>query len=76
MKQMLTKRLFNGSLSQSYTVLIITLKRYLYSTTKTGSVKVVAEYRIAELPPPYNVISERIINALKKVIQADSSQGG
>ena len=43
--------------------------------TKTGSVKVVAEYRTAELPPPDDVISERIINALKKIIHADSSQG-
>ncbi len=42
--------------------------------TKTGSVRVVAEYRKAELPPPDNVISEKIISALKEIIHADSSQ--
>jgi hypothetical protein len=42
---------------------------------KTGSVKVVAEYRKAELPPPDTVISEKIIRTLKEIIHVDSSQG-
>lgn len=43
--------------------------------TKTGGVKVVAEYRKAELPPPDDNISKNIINTLKDIIHVDSSQG-
>lgn len=43
--------------------------------TKTGTVKVVAEYRRAELPPPDEAISENIIGTLKSIIHVDSSQG-
>lgn len=43
--------------------------------TPTGSVKVVAEYRKAELPPPDTVITEKIISAFKEIIHVDSSQG-
>lgn len=42
--------------------------------TKTGSVKVVAEYRKAELPSPDSKIAEEVIAALKEIIHADSSQ--
>ncbi len=42
--------------------------------TKTGSVKVIAEYRRAELPPPDTAISQEVINILKEIIHADSSQ--
>jgi hypothetical protein len=42
--------------------------------SKTGSVKVVAEYRKAELPSPPNSISDKIIGNLKDIIHADSSQ--
>ncbi len=43
--------------------------------TKTGTVKVIAEYRRAELPPPDEAISENIIGTLKSIIHVDSSQG-
>lgn len=42
--------------------------------SQTGSVKVIAEYRKAELPPPSTPISEKIIGDLKEIIHADSSQ--
>lgn len=42
--------------------------------TKTGSVKVIAEYRKAELPPPDTAISQEVINIIKEIIHADSSQ--
>lgn len=43
--------------------------------TKAGSVKVIAEYRKAELPPPDSDIGKEIVSALKKIIHVDSSQG-
>ena len=42
--------------------------------TKAGSVKVVAEYRKAVLPPPDANIGQEIITACKEMIHADSSQ--
>ncbi len=42
--------------------------------TKSGSVKVVAEYRKAELPPPETAVSQEIITTVKEMIHADSSQ--
>ena len=42
---------------------------------KAGTVKVIAEYRKAELPPPDGAISEKIISTLKDIIHVDSSQG-
>lgn len=43
--------------------------------TKTGPVKVVAEYRKSELPPPPEDVSEDIVATIKNIIHADSSQG-
>ena len=43
--------------------------------TKAGSVKVIAEYRKAELPAPDSVIGKEIVSAFKKIIHVDSSQG-
>lgn len=43
--------------------------------SQSGSVKVIAEYRRAELPPPDSGISEKIIQSLKDIIHVDSSQG-
>ena len=42
--------------------------------TKAGSVKVVAEYRKTELPPPGSEIAQDIIASFKEIIHADSSQ--
>ncbi len=42
---------------------------------KDGSVKVVAEYRKAQLPAPDSAISEKILETMKEIIHADSSQG-
>jgi len=42
---------------------------------KDGSVKVVAEYRKAELPPPDTAISEKVLETMKEIIHVDSSQG-
>ena len=39
-----------------------------------GTVKVVAEYRRAELPSPGGNLSSEIINMAKEIIHADSSQ--
>jgi hypothetical protein len=43
--------------------------------TKSGTVKVVAEYRRTELPAPDSSVSEAILSAVKNIIHADSSQG-
>ncbi|SDO72198.1 hypothetical protein [Desulforhopalus singaporensis] len=43
--------------------------------TKSGSVRVVAEYRKTELPPPDNDIGDRIVAVLRDIIHVDSSQG-
>lgn len=43
--------------------------------TQKGAVKVVAEYRRAELPPPGPETGHNILQSLKRIIHVDSSQG-
>ncbi len=43
--------------------------------TKKGSVKVIAEYRRTELPPPDEAIAKNIVNTLKNIIHVEFSQG-
>ena len=42
---------------------------------KDGSVRVIAEYRKAELPSPDESISQKIIDSFKEILHVDSSQG-
>jgi hypothetical protein len=43
--------------------------------TATGDVKVVAEYRRTELPPPGDAVSGKIIQDLKEIVHLDSAGG-
>lgn len=44
-------------------------------TSPDGKVKVVAEYRRTELPSPDGATGEKVVQALRDIIHAESSQG-
>ena len=43
--------------------------------SKNGNVRVLAEYRRAELPAPGAAVSDKILQTMKEILHIDSSQG-